>query len=393
MKTRLLVLSLLLSSAALAQGIDPWRSLSGTAGNPGTTSPWVRTGAGGWTFFHALDAHLTYVSESGPEEQRNEAFSTNWLAAGLLREFGDKGFALVRGRVSLEPYTIADNDGYPQMLQYVSPEAGGVLVDRMRPHDLIGEAAVQVGWRPTRSTMLSVYAAAVGDPALGAPPAEMRASGIDFAEVPFAYDVQELTHDSTSVITASFATRLITLEGSVFHDAVTTGDHTEIDSGDIDSRSFRITLTPGSNIAIQASRAELGEDPVQHTVSTASVTFGSPNVAVTALWTQRENETRDTETAYGFEAALRGARNTFMGRVERVDRPFGFPDLPLPQRPVAVEPSTHFAIGYIFDFIAGSHYRAGAGVNIDYHTQAHDLPDRYGHKPQAIYAFLRFRSN
>jgi hypothetical protein len=31
-------------------------------------------------------------------------------------------------------------------------------------------------------------------------------------------------------------------------------------------------------------------------------------------------------------------------------------------------------------------------VNIDYHTQSHDIEFAYGHKPQSIYAFLRFRN-
>jgi hypothetical protein len=386
------VLSLLVTTAALAQGTDPLHNVSGTAGSAGVESPWVRAGSGGWTFFHGLDAHVTYVSESGPTTQRNEVFSTNWLAVGLHREFGDRGFVLLRGRASLEPYTLPKDDGYPQMLQYVSPESGGPLVDRMRAHDLIGEAAVQAGWRPTRSTLLHVYAAVVGDPALGAAPYALRSSGVDFAEAPYAYDVQESFHDATSVITAGFATRWLTLEGSVFHDAVTFGKHTEIDTGDIDSKSVRATLTPTPNLAIQASRGELGEDAAKRTISSASLSYGTPAVALTALWTRRENVTRDTETAYGFEVALRHARSTLLGRAEWVDRPLGFPDLP-PVLPLAVEQTTHYALGYIFDFANGPHYRAGAGVNIDYHTQSHDLPDRYGHKPQAIYAFVRFRSN
>jgi len=386
------VLSLLLSTAAFGQGVDPLRNVSGTTSNPGTASPWVRSGDGAWTFFHGFDAHVTYVSEVGPEERNNEVFSTNWFAAGVQRSFGDRAFVLVRGRVSLEPYTISDNDGYPQMLQYVSGENGGPLVDRMRPQDLFGEAAVQAGWRPSSSTLLHVYGALVGDPALGAAPYALRSSGVDFAEAPYAYDIQETYHDSTQVVTAGFATRWISIEGSVFHDATTTGDHTEIPDGDMDSRSARVTLTPTPGIALQLSRGELGEDLQQRDISSASVSFAAPAVAVTALWTQREypNVIRETETAYGFELALRGSRNTIMGRAEWVDRPSGFPDTVLGVTP---EQTTHFAVGYLFDFIAANRYRAGAGVNIDYHTQSHELPARYGHKPQAIYAFVRFRTN
>ncbi|HYI12615.1 MAG TPA: hypothetical protein VEK57_26425 [Thermoanaerobaculia bacterium] len=386
-----LALSLLVTAAASGQGLDPLRNVSGTASNPGSTSPWVQAADRQWTFFHGLDAHVTYVSETGPEEQRNEVFSTNWFAAGLHRNFGERGFVLVRGRVSLEPYTLPDDEGYPQILQYVSPaHGGGPVIDRMRPHDLFGEAAVQVGWRPTSGTLVSVYGALVGDPALGAPPFELRSSGVDMAEAPFSYDIQETTHDSTKVITAGFSMRLFTIEGSVFHNGFTTGDHTEIADGDIDSRSVRLTFTPTQNLAVQVSRGELGDE--EREITSASLSFGGPALAVTALWTQREFLTQalDAETAYGVELALRGGRNTFMGRAEWVDRPLGFPELPFQ---TGTEQTTHFAVGYIYDFLAGGRYRTGIGVNVDYHTQSHDLEDRYGHKPQAIYAFVRFRTS
>ncbi len=389
-----LVLLLLLTTAAFGQvdpALDPVRNLSGTASNPGDAVPWVRSGNGAWTFFHGFDAHISYVSETGPEEQRNEIFSTNWFGAGAQLSF-DRGFVLARGRLSLEPYTVPE-EGYPQILQYVSAENGGeLLVDSMRPHDLIGEVAVHAGWRPSESSLLHVYGALVGDPALGPPPFALRSSGVDLAEAPFSYDIAETFHDSTNVVTAGFATKTIALEASVFHDAVTTGDHTELDDDSaMDSRSFRLTLTPSRNVSLQVSRGELGEDLAQRDVTSASISYGGPMTAVTALWTRREYAELDleAETAYGFELAVRGARHTFMGRAEWVDRPFGFPEQPFV---LGTERTTHFAVGYIFDFLASVRLRGGAGVTIDYHTQSRELEDIYGHKPQSIYAFLRFRT-
>ena len=389
------VFALALTTSVFAQGLDPLRNVSGTTSNPGGESLWVLSEptAGGWTFFHGFDAHVTYVSETGPEEQRNEVFSTNWFGAGVHANLGSRGFVLVRGRVSLEPYTISDDEGYPQLLQYISPEAGGnPTIDRMRPHDLFGEAAVHAGWRPTESTLVHVYGALVGDPALGTAPAELRATGVDFAEAPFSYDIQETFHDSTSVITAGFATKWISIDGSVFHDAVTTGDHTEIDSGDIDSRSARVTFTPAPNLSIQVSRGELGEDLAQRDISSGSLTYGTQSIGLTALWTKREyaNDIRPSETAYGAELALRGTRHSFLARAEWVDRPLGFPEAP---DVLGTEQATDFAFAYLFDFIASNRYRAGVGVNIDYHTQSHELEERYGHKPQSIYAFARIRSS
>lgn len=387
-----LALSLLLSTVALAQGVDPLRNLSGTTPGVGP-SPWVRSGSGPLTFFHGFDVHAIYLTQTGPEEQDTATFSTNWLGAGVQYDLGDRAFVLARGRISLEPYTI-DEEGYPQFFQYV-PEDG--LVDRMRPHDLFGEAGVQVGFRPTNATLLSVYAAAVGQPAFGAAPAQLRASGVDFAEAPFGYELQETLHDSTSVITAGFATRFFTIEGSVFHDGSTTGDHTELDTGDVDSRSARLTITPSPAVAIQVSRAELGEDDdlvlnARRDVTSASLSYSGSFASLTALWTRRESPNDDLiapQTAWGLEVALRASRNTFMARVEHVDRPAGFPLL---INNTAVEEATHYTAGYVFDLFPQSRYKLGVGVNIDYRTKTHDLEDVYGHKPQGIYTFVRFRT-
>ena len=160
----------------------------------------------------------------------------------------------------------------------------------------------------------------------------------------------------------------------------------------MDSHSARVTLM-SERFALQVSRGELGEDDRARTITSASVSYGGPVAAITALWTQRQHEmARASETAYGLELALRGTRNTVMLRTEWLDRPAGFP---FPTSPVGVEVEreTHYTAGYIFDFISGGNYRAGIGVNIDYRTQTHDLEDVYGHKPQGIFTFVRLRSD
>lgn len=385
-----IALSLLLTTAALAQSTDPLRNVSGTTVAPGA-SPFVTSTDGRLTFFHGFDAHLTYMSQTGPEEQENDIISTNWFAAGAQLNLSDRAFVLARGRVSLEPYTI--DDSYLQFFQYLSDQQGNpVSVDRMVPHDLFQEAGVQLGFRTSATTLLSIYGALVGQPALGAAPAHLRASGVDFAEAPFSYDIAETYADATSVVTAGFSTRTIALEVSAFHDAMTVGDHTELETGDIDSQSARLTIMPSENVSLQVSRGTLGEDLAERTVTSGSISYAAPLVAVTALWTRREYENgRVPETAYGFELALRGSRNTFMVRAEHVDRPAGFPFITTPLG-VATEEATHFTGGYLYDFISGGRYRLGVGVNIDYRTQTRHLEEVYGHKPQGIFTFVRFRT-
>jgi hypothetical protein len=355
------------------------RNVSGTATNPGYNPRLISAGA--WTAFLAGSAHVTFVSESGPEEPRNEFFSTNWLGAGAQRTIGSRGQLLLRGRVSLEQVTIPDDDGYPQILQWISAENGGPQLDRMRPHDFVTEAAAHFSYRTFGDSHLHLYAAAVGDPAFGAPPFAVRASSMEFAEAPFAFDIQETVSTSTRVVTLGWASRYLNLEASAFHDSV----EETIEDGEIDSNAARLTLTPTRNLSVQISRAELGKDTKREATS-GSISYGTANLSATALYTRREVDLEEALTSFGFEITFRARRNTFMGRVETVDRPAGYLENPLSER------TTHMAVGYIFDFLANRGYRAGAGFNFDYHTQTHDLEHRYGHKPQAIYTFVRFRT-
>jgi hypothetical protein len=389
--TRALLITFLLATTLSAQTSDEisfqrtflLRNISGTSFNPGPVPhhPHIIT-RGAWTTFWGGAAFVTYSTETGPAVQRNEVFSTNWISGGAQRRLGSRGLVLFRGSASLEPFTIKER-GYPQLLQSVSPENGGPLLDSMRAHDAIGEAAVDLAYRTTTSSFVHLYAAPVGDPALGAVPYAQRASSEEFAEAPFSYDVQETTHDSGRVITAGFGSRIVTVEASAFHDATTHGRHTTIDNGSIDSRSARLVITPMSSLLVQVSRGELGD--AKHTISSFSATWGTQQGAMSAILTERETPDGENLRSGSIEGTLRAARSTFSARLEAVDRPIGF------LGNANIKRTAHFNLGYIFDFMTGG-YRTGAGVNIDYHTQTHDLAHRYGHKPQAVYLFLRVRT-
>jgi hypothetical protein len=127
-------------------------------------------------------------------------------------------------------------------------------------------------------------------------------------------------------------------------------------------------------------------------VTSASLTYAGSFAALTALWTSRgydDSAAVADETAWGLELALRASRNTFMARVEHVDRPAGFP---LAVDRTETEEATHYTAGYIFDFVPTARYKMGVGVNIDYRTKTREIEDVYGHKPQGIFAFVRFRT-
>jgi hypothetical protein len=350
------------------------RNVSGTAWNPGPVPHHPHlVSRGDWTTFLEGSAFLTYVSESGPKDQRNEVFSTNWFAGGAQRALGSRALVLFRARASAEPYTIP-REGYPQLLQEVSPESGGPLLDHMRAHEPLGEVAAHFAFRTGTASYAHAYIAPIGDPPVGAVPFAQRASSEEFGEAPFSYDVQEPFHYATRVVTAGWTSSLFGIEGGVFHHSVTRDRHTTIEDGDFDSWAARLTITPIRSMALQVSQAKLTD--ADRKVTSASLSWGTERVSASAIYARR-----DDLSAGSIEATFRLRRNILMARVESVDRPS------IDRR------TTHFTVGYLFDVIASDGYRAGIGANVDYHTNTHAYATQYGHKPQSIFLFARIRTD
>src|SRR5260370_33799100 len=166
----------------------------------------------------------------------------------------------------------------------------------------------------------------MGEPPLGAEPFAQRPSSIDFAEAPFAYDVQESFHLATRVASAAFTSKFADVEYGVFHASQTTGRHTNIDDGNIDSWSARLTIAPQSRLSAQVSSGRLTD--AKRKVQSASVSYNGRVLASSAIWTKAAEE-----TAYGLEATLRLGRSTVMARGENAGQ------------------RTHTTVGYIFDVL------------------------------------------
>ncbi len=324
-----------------------------------------------WRPFFEGALFVTHASQAGPKNGESKLFSTNWLSAGAERQIG-RATILAGARISLEPLTIP-REGYPQLLQYISPGSGGPLVDRMRAHDLVQEIAVGAEWHALR-----VYLAPVGEPPLGAEPFAQRSSSVDIAEAPFAYDVQESFHVATRVISVGAFWQSFAIDGGVFHASNTTSRHTSIDDGKIDSWSARVAIAPQSRLSAQLSAGRLGDG--NEDVTSGSLTYNAGASSTSALWTRRGQS-----TAYGLETALRPGRSTVLARAEWIDRPAGV--FTVDQRRMA-----HVTLGYILDVVRNNAYRAGLGINVDYHSSTKSLIRSYGHKPQGIYAFVRVRT-
>jgi len=166
------------------------------------------------------------------------------LAGGLFR---------VNAMTSLEA-AVNGRQGYPELVQ-----TGGVyrrqrLVNYQHPHNLVMEAAAVYDHSLTSWLSGEVYAAAVGEPALGPVSFMHRPSGDADPFAPIGHHGQDATHESFGVVTAGVNTHSVKLEGSVFNAREGDESYYNLDykGARLDSYSARLTVLPRGSVAVSA---------------------------------------------------------------------------------------------------------------------------------------------
>src|ERR1700716_3500102 len=140
-------------------------------------------------------------------------FSTNWLMPMAMRQLGQNGRygqLTLRTMFSLEPATISARQ-YPELFQQGETAFGKPIIDGQHPHDFFMEVAALYDTRlgpPQAHTLLSLYAAPVGDPAIGPTAYPHRQSASEDPIAPLGHHQQDSTHIAFNVLTAGFTRRL-----------------------------------------------------------------------------------------------------------------------------------------------------------------------------------------
>ena len=138
---------------------------SGTDAEPNSTPfPMLMTTKGNWTLMFHGEGFLIETQQSGPRGG-DKLFSTNWWMPMAQRKFG-KGTLTLRTMLSFEPATVSDRR-YPELFQEGETAFGRPIVDGQHPHDFFMELAALYDYKISDHTLLSVYAAPMGDPAMG----------------------------------------------------------------------------------------------------------------------------------------------------------------------------------------------------------------------------------
>ncbi|CAN5917850.1 hypothetical protein BH11MYX2_BH11MYX2_04700 [soil metagenome] len=340
-------------------GIEESRDASGTSWQPESTPMFMwHAKAGGWVLGLHTSSFVGYDNNAGPRGD-GQFLSVNWLMGMARRPIGT-GDITLRAMLSAEPGTMPKN-GYPLLLQTGEAYQGEPLHDRQHPHDLFMELAARYRQPISDSIGFEIYAAPVGEPAIGPSAFPHRFTAMADPLAPLGHHWFDSTHITFGVLTAGVFTKMFKLEGSWFNGREPDENRLDFDFRKLDSASARLSVSPGRDLAAQVSWARLDspeglEPDVSVQRLTASATWNHrlvddvSDVAVTAAVGRNNPSMGPSTNASLVEASLMlNDEHTVFTRVELLSKTGK--DLVLPP---GMADNTYgmasFSAGYVYDF-------------------------------------------
>jgi len=389
-------------------GAIEMHATSGTSAEPNSTPmPMMMTMRGNWMLMFHANAFVADMQETSPRGG-DKFFSTNWFMPMAQRPLGRGEFTL-RAMFSLEPATVTQRQ-YPLLFQQGETAYGEPIVDGQHPHNLLMEFGALYDWHVGEKTLLTFYAAPVGDPAIGPTAYPHRASAMENPVATLGHHQEDSTHIAADVLTFGFTHGIARIEASGFHGREPNEHRWQVQQGAIDSWSTRLTIQPGQNWSGQYSYARI-HSPEQLAPTedqermTASVMYNRPlgngvkgNWASTLAWGRtRALQDGVIQNSYLLESTLRFAvRNYVWTRIENVDRTT---ELLLGENPeppgFEEEPAGRvqsYTFGYDRDIDMFPHLRTALGAQVTTYTVGSRLKPVYGSDPVGVVVFLRIRA-
>ncbi len=170
--------------------------------------------SGKWMEMLHGEVNVAEQQQTGPRG-RDKLFSVNWAMVMAQRQtaHGQWTFASM---LSLEPATITGRY-YPELFQQGETAFGKAIVDGQHPHDFFMELAAMYDLKLGERGLASIYAAPVGDPALGPVAFPHRMSAESDPLAPLAHHLQDSTHIAYDVVTGGVTWGPARIEASGFH--------------------------------------------------------------------------------------------------------------------------------------------------------------------------------
>lgn len=377
---------------------------SGTSLSPQSwPMPMKMLSTGGWNFMFMGQAFIVDTQQSGPRGG-DKLYSTNWGMVAAGHDIG-RGSLLFDLMLSLEPATITDRR-YPELFQTGETAYGKPLVDAQHPHNFVMALGVHYARSLSENAILELYAAPVGDPALGPVAFPHRASAAELPEAPLSHHWQDATHISDDVVTAGLLYKKVRIEGSGFYGTEPDEFRWDIDHGPINSWSTRVSVLPARNWVAQASMGRLAHpellQPGDVVRATASLEYSRPMQgsawSTSFIW-GRNHDTFDHRNSNSYlveSVAPFRIKNFFTGRAELVDKDELFLNEPDVELYLDRTAGSTFRIGaytagYTRDIGIFDAAETGIGFNVTAYTTPAAIKPYYGQHPFGANIFLRVR--
>jgi len=299
-------------------------------------------------------------------------------------------------RAMLAPDPLMGARGYP-LLFAAGETADGetTLVDRQHPHDLFMELAASYAHRLGPHDSVFVYGGLPGEPAFGPPAFMHRASAADSPEAPISHHWFDSTHITFGVVTAGWVHDNVKLEASRFRGREPDEHRYDIETGDLDSSSVRLSWNPTPSLALQASWADItspealepDDDEQRWSVSGAYTRpVGDGSWSTTLGFANKERSDGVSLDAWLAETAYHpNDRWTFFARGESIESD----ELAGVHGPI--NRVQRLSLGAIRDFRINEHTVFGVGALVQTHLAPDELEPAYGGDPEGAMGFVRLK--
>jgi hypothetical protein len=350
--------------------------------------------SGDWMLMAHGVLNLVYDHQSGRRGD-DKAFASGMLMGMARHQLGDGTLQL---RAMLSPDPLMGPSGYPLLLASGETANGrDRLIDRQHPHDFFMELSASASQNIGRKSSLFLYAGLPGEPAFGPPSFMHRKSIMDSPEAPITHHWLDSTHITFGVVTGGVVLDRFKVEASRFNGREPDQHRWNIESGRLDSTSFRLSWNPTRTLALQGSWAHLVdpeqlEPGVNQTRWSASALWANDvapawKLAAMLAW-GRKRVHGHNDDGIAAEASLKHAQWTIFGRAEMTEN----------RELTNVEEGPAYRVGKISvgavrDFRIADHLSLGGASLVAMNFVPHALAPSYGRNPTGAMAFVRLKLN
>jgi len=388
--------------ASTPLGIAETRDASGTSWQPDSTPMFMwHARSGGWRFALHTNSFVGYDSTATGRGD-DQLLSINWIMAMASHPIG-AGELSLRAMLSAELMTMPES-GYPLLLQTGESFQGERLHDRQHPHDLFMELAARYRQPVGDSVGIELYAAPVGEPAIGPTAFPHLFTSMGNPLAPLAHHWFDSTHITFGVVTAGVFTHRVKLEGSWFNGREPDEHREDFDLRQPDSVAARVSVNPTRDLSAQVSWARLDSpEELEPDISlqrvTASATWNrtladdASDVAVSiALGQNHPSRGPSTHAALVEAISMFADTHTVFARAEALTKTGEELVLPAAMAEQRFGIGS-FSAGYVYDFHAFGPIVPGVGAVGTIDVVGSTLGDVYDTRtPWGGLVFVRLRA-